>query len=79
MLSSILKGWEVNTCAVLSVSCEAGLACAGVVLFGAAAVGIFVAGKGERRAAHVYVGIQRNGKEIITAYGVVFFSSNSTV
>lgn len=42
-----------STCAVLSVSCKTRLTCAGEVLLGAEAVGIFVAGEGERRDAHV--------------------------
>lgn len=52
-----------STCAVVSVSCKARLTRAGVVLFRAAADGIFVAGEGERRAAHVW-DIQRNKYEI---------------
>lgn len=48
-----IQALGVGTCAVVPVSCKARLTCAGVVLFCAAADGIFVAGEGERRAAHV--------------------------
>lgn len=46
--------WVFGTCAVVSVSCKARLTCAGVVLFRAAADGIFVAGEGEWWVAHVW-------------------------
>lgn len=46
-------GPRSNTCAVLPVPCETGPAGAGVVVFGAAADGVLVAGEGVWWAAHV--------------------------
>lgn len=64
VLLFILKCCVFSTCAVVPVSSKAGLTCAGVVLLCAAAVGIFVAGEGERRDTHIWEGLQRNKNKI---------------
>lgn len=44
----------LTTCAVVSISIKAFHTCAGVALFCAVAISIFVAGEGKRRDAHVW-------------------------
>lgn len=63
MLVFVRRHQELSTCAVVSVSREARLTGAGVVLFGAVADGVFVAGEGERQVAHVCSGTNNNEME----------------
>lgn len=59
----------LTTCAVVSISIKAFHTCAGVALFCAVAISIFVAGEGKRRDAHVWENVQG---EIMGSVMVVF-------